>query len=80
MKIYDPICTCNKIFEITAKRHLTDSNLAKMIGITPQAISKWRRGSGYPSLDVLVILSGILDVSMDELLQYRMIDIRREEY
>lgn len=35
---------------------------------TPQAIFKWLRGETLPSLDNLVVLSELLDVSIDEIL------------
>ncbi len=75
MKIYDPEKTCERIFEIASVKHWTDSDIARKVGITPQAISKWRRSVGSPSVDVLMILSGVLGVSLDELLQYNDMEI-----
>ena len=34
---------------------------------TPQAIYKWLRGTSMPTIDNLVILAAILDVTMDEI-------------
>lgn len=35
---------------------------------TPQAIFKWMRGDTMPSIDNMVILADILDVTIDEIL------------
>ncbi|MBE6864356.1 MAG: helix-turn-helix transcriptional regulator [Ruminococcus flavefaciens] len=35
---------------------------------TPQAIFKWMRGDAMPSIDNIVILAHILDVSIDEII------------
>lgn len=35
---------------------------------TPQSIYKWQRGESLPTLDNLVILSRVLDVSIDRII------------
>ena len=35
---------------------------------TPQAIYKWQRGTAMPTLDNLVVLSVVLEVTIDEIL------------
>ena len=35
---------------------------------TPQAIYKWQNGTSLPTVDNLVMLSGLLDVPIDEIL------------
>ncbi|HPY85271.1 MAG TPA: helix-turn-helix transcriptional regulator [Ruminococcus flavefaciens] len=35
---------------------------------TPQAIFKWMRGDAMPSIDNMVILAHLLDVTIDEIL------------
>lgn len=51
--------------------NLTQSQLAELIGVSPQAISKWETGSGYPDLSMLVPLAMALQISTDELLEYK---------
>lgn len=36
----------------------------------PQAIYKWLRGSSMPSLDNLVILASVLEVTLDDIVVY----------
>ena len=51
--------------------NLTQSQLAELIGVSPQAISKWETGAGCPDLSMLVPLAIALRISTDELLEYR---------
>jgi flagellar biosynthesis component FlhA len=46
----------------------TQEELAKRLGVTPQAISKWERGLGYPDLELFNYLCEILDCPADYLL------------
>ncbi len=46
---------------------LTQEGLAEILGVTPQAISKWERGSGYPDISLLPDLALTLGFSIDEL-------------
>lgn len=44
-------------------------DISELLGLgTPQAIYKWMNGTYLPSLDHLVALAGILDVSIDDIL------------
>jgi flagellar biosynthesis component FlhA len=52
---------------------LSQEQLAFRLGVTPQAVSKWERGSGYPDIEMLYYLCDILSCSSDYL-------IDREEY
>ena len=46
---------------------MTQENLANMIGITPQAVSKWENGIGYPDVTLFSELAKVLNVSVSEL-------------
>lgn len=50
---------------------LTQSQLAELVGVSPQAISKWETGIGYPDLSMVVPLAIALGISTDELLGYK---------
>ncbi|MGN1403319.1 MAG: helix-turn-helix domain-containing protein [Ruminococcus sp.] len=45
---------------------LTQEHLAQLLMVTPQAVSKWEKGS-YPDGDLLPKIAAILDVSLDVL-------------
>lgn len=63
-----------KIRKIREDHGLTQEEMAEKLSVTRQAISKWERGLGYPSIDSLRLLSKEFGVSMNYLL-----DIGEEE-
>ena len=64
----------NRIAEIRRARGLMQSELAKQLGVTPQAISCYEQEKKEPRLKTLIKLSQALDCSLDELLGLRKID------
>ena len=68
MKTYDPQLTCENIFALAKERGWSNRKLARILGMTPQAVSKWYRGVGSPSIDMIVIMSELFHVSLDELM------------
>lgn len=50
------------------QRNLTQEELGERIGVSGQAVSKWENDASMPDIGLLVQLSEILDVSLDELL------------
>ena len=51
----------------------TQEELADLLGVTPQAVSKWESEVGLPDVSMIVPLAQILGVSTDALLGYNMI-------
>lgn len=57
------------ISRMRADAGLSVKELADIFGFaTPQAIYKWQHGVALPTLDNLVILAAVFDVSMDEII------------
>lgn len=50
------------------KRNLTQAELAEMLNVTPQAVSRWEMGISYPDIAMVPLISDALWVSADELL------------
>lgn len=48
---------------------LSQEELAKKLGVTRQAVSRWESGTALPSVDNMIELSRALEISVDELLQ-----------
>ncbi len=46
---------------------MTQSDLAKSLGVSVQAVSKWERGYSYPDMSLLLPIVKIFDVTLDEL-------------
>ncbi len=53
---------------IRKKNQLSQEDLAEMLGVSRQAVSKWEHGDGYPEVDKLLLLSKRLNISLDSLL------------
>jgi len=53
---------------IRQERHISQEELAEIIGVSRQAVSKWEQGSGYPEMGKLLVLSKKLNVSLDYLM------------
>jgi len=62
----------NKFGQIIASkrlsRNMTQSQLSKILLVTPQAISKWERGESFPDIETLVLLCYEYDINIDFLL------------
>ena len=56
-----------KIMELRKKRGLSQEELAEMIGVARQTISKWELGETSPDIKQSKELSKIFNVSLDEL-------------
>lgn len=59
----------NRLIQARKDNHFTQEELALRLGVTPQAISKWERGMGYPDIELAVSLSHLLNCSLDYMFQ-----------
>ncbi|MDU4891036.1 MAG: helix-turn-helix transcriptional regulator [Clostridium sp.] len=50
------------------ERNISQEELAEIMGVSRQAVSKWEQGTGYPEMEKLLILSKELNVSLDYLM------------
>lgn len=48
---------------------MSQENLAEVIGVSRQAVSKWESGQSYPEMDKIVTLSELFHVSIDHLVK-----------
>lgn len=63
----------NKIRELRKKKGITQEGLASVLLVTPQAVSKWESGLTYPDIEMIPVIAGYFEVSLDMLFDY---DIR----
>ncbi|HIY93335.1 helix-turn-helix domain-containing protein [Companilactobacillus sp. HBUAS56275] len=56
------------IVKYRKRNKLSQEQLAEALNISRQSISKWETGENLPSIDNLISLSGLLDISLDELI------------
>lgn len=57
-----------KVFR--TKQGLTQSDLAVLLSVSPQAVSRWENGQAFPDIALLPELAKYLCVSIDELMGY----------
>ena len=69
------------IKKLRTQKNVTQEKLAENLGVTPQAISRWESGAGYPAIDYLPDLATFFEISVDELLGVKLSkrEARREE-
>ena len=60
----------NNIKTFRKNKGFTQEELADLLNVTPQAVSKWESGSGLPDTSMLIPLAQVLGVSTDALLGY----------
>lgn len=54
--------------QLRKEKHLSQEELAEILDVSRQAVSKWEQGIGYPEVETLLLLSGKLRVSLDSLM------------
>jgi putative transcriptional regulator len=59
-----------KLKEVRQKKGLTQQELAKKFDIKQTNISEYESGKQKPSLDTFIEMAKILDLSLDELIEY----------
>ena len=53
---------------IRKKNQMSQEELAELLGVSRQAVSKWELGEGYPEVEKLLVLSKKLNISLDSLM------------
>ena len=69
MPTIDTIRTGQRISELRKQAGLSVKDLQNIFGFTtPQAIYKWQQGAAMPTIDNLVVLSVVFEVSIEEII------------
>lgn len=58
------------IRELRRRRGCTQETLAKAIGVSSQAVSRWEANGGYPDMETLPLIANYFGVSIDYLFGY----------
>ena len=58
------------IYELRNKAGLSQDDLAQLIFISRQAVSRWETGETMPSIDALRALSQVFNVSVEDIFEY----------
>ena len=70
------VATGRNIMKLRKAAGLSVREMQNIFGFTtPQAIYKWQHGTAMPTIDNLVVLAAVLDVTIDEILVVQTEDI-----
>ena len=64
----NPAAVSATIRRLRRERGLTQEALAQAVGVSPQAISKWETGQTMPDITLLLPISKVLGIGVNELL------------
>ena len=67
--------TGEKIANLRKKKNLTQEQLAEILGVARQSVSRWEMGVAFPETEKLIKLGKLLDCSIDYLLDNSIPDI-----
>ena len=69
MPVIDMAATGMNITRLRKNAGMTVRDLQAVFGFaTPQAIYKWQRGDAMPTLDNMIVLAAVFNVTVDEIL------------
>ncbi len=67
--VIDMTATGRNIARLRKDAGMTVRDLQAVFGFaTPQAIYKWQRGAAMPTLDNMIVLAAVFNVTVDEIL------------
>ena len=67
-----------RIYKLRTEKNLSQGDLAELLDVSRQSISKWENNSSVPELEKIVKLSEIFEVSLDELVKGEALPKRTE--
>ena len=57
----------SKIRFLRKNKGITQEQLACVLNMSPQAVSKWEMGASYPDVAILPVIAAYFKISLDEL-------------
>lgn len=57
-----------RLMNLRRENNLKAEELAKMVGVSPSAVSLWERGKNYPNQNILIKICDIFNCSVDYIL------------
>lgn len=59
----------NNLQHLRATRNMTQEQLAMLLGVSRQSVTKWEAEKSYPEMDKLLKICQIFECSLDDLVQ-----------
>ena len=56
-----------KIYELRTAKNLSQGDLADILDVSRQSVSKWETDASTPDLDKLIKMCDLFDITLDEL-------------
>ena len=56
------------IKNLRRNKKLTQEEFAELLGVSPQAVSRWENGNCYPDLEFLPLIASFFEISVDKLI------------
>jgi len=61
-----------KIRTLRKNKNMTQEELAEVLLVSPQAVSKWENGQSVPDVELLPVIARYFGITMDEFFNYRL--------
>jgi transcriptional regulator with XRE-family HTH domain len=68
-----------KLQSLRKSKGISQEQLAELLDVSRQSISKWESGQNYPEIDKLIKLSDLFDITLDDLVRDKVSDSKNEE-
>lgn len=52
---------------VRKEKNISQEELAELLGVSRQAVSRWEQGAGYPEMEKMILLAQKMNVSLDYL-------------
>lgn len=75
MCIINQQATCQKIEELRKERGITPAEISRKLNLSLQSVNKWQLGKNLPSLENMILLAKLFDVTILDILVINDIDI-----
>lgn len=69
----------DKLIKLRKGRGYSQEDLASMLNVSRQSVSKWESNNTYPETDKIVQICNIFDCSMDSLIDESVLDVEQNE-
>ena len=58
-----------KLQKLRKEKKMSQEELAELLNVSRQSVSKWESGQSYPEINKLIILSDLFKVTLDDLIK-----------
>lgn len=65
----------NKLYQLRKQKGLSQEELANILNVSRQTVSKWETGDSTPDMEKLITISDFFEISLDELVKEKKSDL-----